>query len=330
MLVLQFPSSGGVHQTGADLYLHERLDKELENAKVAKITGELDAAARRKVFRAFAPIAQRVTQLPRELYDLLVATDAISEGENLQDAEMVINYDLSWTPLRLIQRVGRINRFTAKTHKIDVRNFFPGTEPYEHIVKLRSRLRDRGERVRELSDVDYLEDGVQTPVWLATRSAAAVAKLYEAKRRVLTWAELVETASEMPSTEVPAHLWRASPASRRQARQLPDGVQGCGYGRHPGLYLLLDVNGRRIGLFRDDRAHAAIRCAPQPQSHEELLALVLDVTLGEVEVDALEFDRAIGELVQRWVGRPGADQASADVSVLAALEVREDPTSCSK
>jgi len=87
--------------------------------------------------KAFAPFAQQVTRSPPQRFDVLVATDAISEGENLQDAEYVINYDLSWTPLRLIQRVGRINRFTEERRKVHVRNFFPGSDCYEQIVKLR-------------------------------------------------------------------------------------------------------------------------------------------------------------------------------------------------
>jgi hypothetical protein len=261
--------------------------------------------------------------MPHERYDVLVATDAISEGENLQDAELVVNYDLSWTPLRLIQRVGRVNRFSPEKRKINVRNFFPGTDCYEKIVQLHARLRYRSQQVLKLSDVNYLDDGEQTPAWLAERSVAAVAQLYQAKSRTLAWANLVEEVGEVPSTEIPARLWAATPVRRREARMLPDGIQGRGYGRNPGLYVLLEIGRQRVALFRDDRLET-LRSAPRPWSHEQLLAVVFDVTSAEAERDALDLDRAIGDLVQRWLA-DAQREADVEVTVLAALHIREHP-----
>ncbi len=56
---------------------------------------------------------------------ILIATDALSEGQNLQDADMVINYDIHWNPVRIIQRMGRIDRLGSPNEKILGINFWP-------------------------------------------------------------------------------------------------------------------------------------------------------------------------------------------------------------
>ena len=70
----------------------------------------------------------------RDDYDVLLATDKLSEGFNLNRAAMVINYDIPWNPVRVIQRVGRINRISKKVFEtLYITNFFP-TEQGADIV----------------------------------------------------------------------------------------------------------------------------------------------------------------------------------------------------
>lgn len=74
---------------------------------------------------------------PQDNYDILLASDKISEGFNLNRAGMVINYDIPWNPVRVIQRVGRINRISKKVFdKLYIVNFFP-TEKGANVVKSR-------------------------------------------------------------------------------------------------------------------------------------------------------------------------------------------------
>ena len=74
----------------------------------------------------FAPLANEVTPPPTRLAaDVLITTDVVSEGVNLQDADVVVHYDLPWTSLRLQQRIGRINRLGSQFRKITVRWFVP-------------------------------------------------------------------------------------------------------------------------------------------------------------------------------------------------------------
>lgn len=74
--------------------------------------------------------------------DLLIATDCISEGQNLQDCDYLINYDIHWNPVRIIQRFGRIDRLGSKNEQIQLVNFWPNMELNEYI-NLESRVKGK-------------------------------------------------------------------------------------------------------------------------------------------------------------------------------------------
>lgn len=74
--------------------------------------------------------------------DILIATDALSEGQNLQDADMVINYDIHWNPVRIIQRLGRIDRLGSPNDKIFGVNFWPSNNINSYL-NLQSRIEHR-------------------------------------------------------------------------------------------------------------------------------------------------------------------------------------------
>ncbi|WP_338155002.1 helicase-related protein [Streptococcus uberis] len=74
--------------------------------------------------------------------DILIATDVISEGQNLQDADMMVNFDIHWNPVRIIQRFGRVDRIGSKNKYIQLVNFWPNIELDEYIG-LKSRVESR-------------------------------------------------------------------------------------------------------------------------------------------------------------------------------------------
>ena len=74
--------------------------------------------------------------------DILIATDALSEGQNLQDADMVINYDIHWNPVRIIQRMGRIDRLGSPNKKIFGINFWPSNNINTYL-NLQGRIEQR-------------------------------------------------------------------------------------------------------------------------------------------------------------------------------------------
>ena len=74
--------------------------------------------------------------------DILIATDCISEGQNLQDCDYCINYDIHWNPVRIIQRFGRIDRIGSRNEAIQLVNFWPDLDLDEYI-QLKSRVEER-------------------------------------------------------------------------------------------------------------------------------------------------------------------------------------------
>ena len=73
---------------------------------------------------------------------MLVATDVLSEGQNLQDAAIVVNYDLPWTIIRIIQRAGRVDRVGQESPTVWVYSFLP-QDGVEAVIRLRSRIAQR-------------------------------------------------------------------------------------------------------------------------------------------------------------------------------------------
>ena len=74
--------------------------------------------------------------------DLLIATDCISEGQNLQDCDTVLNYDIHWNPVRIIQRFGRIDRIGSRNESVQMINYWP-TKDMEVYLRLQSRVQAR-------------------------------------------------------------------------------------------------------------------------------------------------------------------------------------------
>ena len=116
--------------------------------KVAMISGdETHASAGRNDFNHiltnFAPRARNRGSAPNAPdIDLLIATDCISEGQNLQDCDMVLNYDIHWNPVRIIQRFGRIDRIGSHSTSVQMINYWP-TDDMDVYLRLGSRVHAR-------------------------------------------------------------------------------------------------------------------------------------------------------------------------------------------
>lgn len=137
-------------------YLYENVSKYIKNKyglETAVITGSIDGKTTIKGFKAtlnnvltcFSPISKgRNVLMPGSdtEIDVLIATDCISEGQNLQDCDYLINYDIHWNPVRIIQRFGRIDRIGSKNLQIQLVNFWPDMDLDEYI-NLKSRVETR-------------------------------------------------------------------------------------------------------------------------------------------------------------------------------------------
>lgn len=90
----------------------------------------------------FSPKSKGREATDRAEIDILIATDCISEGQNLQDCDYLINYDIHWNPVRIIQRFGRVDRIGSKNKVIQLVNFWPNMELDEYI-NLEARVSGR-------------------------------------------------------------------------------------------------------------------------------------------------------------------------------------------
>ena len=137
-------------------YLYENLAPRLKSQlglETCLITGKFPAKCTLKVkslemndlLTMFSPVSkERDIVMPKEhrSIDVLIATDCISEGQNLQDCDWLCNYDIHWNPVRVIQRFGRIDRIGSHNKVIQLVNFWPDVELDEYI-RLRSRVEER-------------------------------------------------------------------------------------------------------------------------------------------------------------------------------------------
>ena len=127
--------------------------KEKFGLETAEITGTIDGkttvpklrADLNTVLTCFSPISKGKSVLfpgSKDELDILIATDCISEGQNLQDCDYLVNYDIHWNPVRIIQRFGRIDRIGSKNEYIQLVNFWPDMDLDEYI-NLKSRVETR-------------------------------------------------------------------------------------------------------------------------------------------------------------------------------------------
>ncbi len=95
-----------------------------------------------EIVERFSPQSNNVSVEADKELRIIIATDVLSEGQNLQDAHIIVNYDLPWAIIRLIQRAGRVDRIGQEAERIRCYSFFPA-EGVDKIINLRTRLNNR-------------------------------------------------------------------------------------------------------------------------------------------------------------------------------------------
>ncbi len=157
--------------------------------------------------------------LPEEEIDILISTDVLAEGLNLQAGRVIINYDFHWNPVRLIQRVGRIDRIGSDHEFIEVYNFLT-TPLVDKSLGLRERVRKRIDAIREIlgTSSQVLED-TEPP------DADDVCDMYDGKESMLDpkiggILDPIETEAEKMAEEI-----RKNEQIREQYENLPYGIR---------------------------------------------------------------------------------------------------------
>ncbi|HRO43696.1 MAG TPA: helicase-related protein, partial [Flavipsychrobacter sp.] len=191
-------------------YLEQALQKDIDEMAVA--TGGSDNLV--SLAHRFSPNSNKVkTDRPLRV---LIATDVLSEGQNLQDARIIVNYDLPWAIIRLIQRAGRVDRIGQKAEEILCYSFLP-EDGIENIIALRGRLRRRMEENAEVvgSDEVFFED-----------DRTNLTALYTEQSGILDGEE--ENEGEVDLTSFALGIWKEAtdndPALAKLVQDLPDVV----------------------------------------------------------------------------------------------------------
>ncbi|HCI56455.1 MAG TPA: hypothetical protein DFI01_11115 [Bacteroidales bacterium] len=191
------------------VYLYEQLQKR-GIKEIACATGNLENPT--ELAHRFSPISNKIENVKDEIRTL-ISTDVLSEGQNLQDAHIIVNYDLPWAIIRLIQRAGRVDRIGQTSDKILCYSFLP-QDGLERIIRLRNRLTQRIRENAETVGADEIFfDG--DPV--------NIQDLYNEKAGILD-----DEEGDVDLTSEAYEIWnqaiKANPDLKKKVTKLPDVV----------------------------------------------------------------------------------------------------------
>ncbi|MCK4300368.1 MAG: helicase, partial [Planctomycetes bacterium] len=293
---------------------------------------ESDTKDRGRIILRFAPKANNYQLRPGdEELRILVSTDVLSEGLNLQDANHVINYDLHWNPIRLIQRVGRVDRIGTEHDTIYAYNFLPETG-LERELGIEQRLE------RRITEI-HRTIGEDTPVLHKSEriNAEALYAIYRGDPSVLEDEPEPDIFNLLEAEELIRQLQRTDPDRFQQIATMPDGVRSgpstssgqglfvfCQAGSYQRLYLV-DEEGHALSLSKGHRtadpqqAIRAIRC----EEDEPTLALPAGINerIAAVKHDFDAEVRAREAEIRHRVGRAlGRDYALAELRLVFEAE----------
>jgi Helicase conserved C-terminal domain len=163
----------------------------------------------------FSPVSNEVRGQvsPEQELRVLVATDVLSEGQNLQDGYIVVNYDLPWAIVRLIQRAGRVDRIGQKSEQILCYSFLPA-EGVERIIRLRSRVRQRLLENAEVVGADevFFDDD---------QNDQTVADLYNEKAGILDGDEDTEVDLSSYAYQIWKNAITQDPGLKKTVEEMP-------------------------------------------------------------------------------------------------------------
>ena len=235
----------------------ELLFSRLQRSRVALLHGSRATLtsgpiSRRNLLERFAPFAMGVAPPPQhERIDILICTDVLSEGLDLQDALHCISYDLPWNPVRLMQRIGRIDRM-GSPHEEVYSWYFSPTDTVEDLLHLLRRLRRKIKTIDE--NIGKEAPVLSRPLRGRRQGESVASRQRSVWERLSSAAECGPSSAACSGTRV-AHVH----CSRAPARLAIFAVRGSGYGWWEA-----------VPLNRGGRA-----C--QPMAEREIAQLLLDI-----------------------------------------------------
>lgn len=188
--------------------------------------------------------------------DVLIATDCISEGQNLQDCDMCINYDIHWNPVRIVQRFGRIDRIGSKNEKIQLINFWPPL-PLNEYINLTDRVKSRMTIVDQTATAD---DNILNPDdQIDDYREIQIKKLREGEN-----IDLEDTSNGISISDLGLNEFRMDTVEflkkYGEPNRVPKGMhcvikQDISKGIEPGVIFVLRNHNDNVNINRQNRLH---------------------------------------------------------------------------
>ena len=214
------------------------------------LTGADNQKRRSDILQYFAPLAfhreteppddpvlvERIEPFRAEGIELLISTDVLSEGQNLQDAQYLVNYDLHWNPVRMIQRAGRIDRLFSPHEDVFFYNIMPERE-LESLLKLVSRLTQKVASIEEMIGLDASVLGEQ----IEAKAFDQIMKLAAGGAQAEGVYEEGEKGQGLDAAfaELQRYIDLVKDLGTEEVKEVPDGVYSIRVGRQPGVFIML-------------------------------------------------------------------------------------------
>ena len=203
-------------------YLREKL----ASKTVRYITGDTPKEKRKQYIKRFAPKANSSGGeiLDKKEIDVLVSTEVLSEGQNLQDCNYVVNYDLPWNPMRIVQRIGRVDRLTSDHDAVHSRACYPDDQ-LDDLLRLMATLVGKIDLVNQLGllETELLEE-IPTPKQFEGNMASRIRALAAGPGSESVIEDLERESDLMPGASPLNELYRyMKQQSVEYMRQIPIG-----------------------------------------------------------------------------------------------------------
>jgi len=197
-----------------------RFREQLGGVNIRRMDGGSDPRERVRAVQAFAPMANKKPEIAgtdKEI-DILISTDVLSEGQNLQDCGVVVNFDLHWNPTRMVQRAGRVDRIGSKHDTLWLYNMFPD-EGLERLLRLVERL---SQRIADIDNAGFLDASVLGET-VHPQNFNTLRRIREEDGTVI---QEEEEFTELASSEFLEQQLRAvmDSGGRESLEALPDGI----------------------------------------------------------------------------------------------------------
>jgi hypothetical protein len=246
-------------------YLYENVSsfvKEKFAINCALITGSIDGrttiskfpADMNTILTCFSPLAKEKSLIMPKLHhdiDILIATDCISEGQNLQDCDYCINYDIHWNPVRIIQRFGRIDRIGSRNAVIQLVNFWPDLELDDYInLKSRVEARMRISVMTSTGDDDYINQDENGDLFYRRQ------QLEKLQNEVVDLEDMTTGISimDLGLNEFRLDLLAYSKEHPHLDR-IPFGIHAVVRGEKPGVIFILKNINKAVDIKNQNRLH---------------------------------------------------------------------------